>query len=190
MRILRSFWLPTLVVLSACAFRPNMGAAMDDAYLADWDVSEGKADLARVEAELKEMGFRIMERTDGLKRLTTLPDKVLYPAGFREKPPRVQAELLRHEMAHAKQWQALGVYLFGAKYAQESGRWVLEMHGARQQLRDACGYGRKREDLEVWIEETAEAFPKRYLLTPKNAAKAKKATQEALLAELARCQEN
>lgn len=186
-RMFKLFWLPMVVVASACAFSPNMGAAMSDQYLAGWDVGEAEKDAKRAQDELEAMGFRVMERTDGIDRLTTLPDKVLVPIGFPEWPARRKAEMLRHELAHAKQWQALGVYLFGAKYAHESGRWVLEMHGMRQQIRDACDYGMSREALADFIDKAAANFPKKYLFTKKNHAKVIKATREALLAELETC---
>lgn len=189
-RVLRYFWLPVLVTASACAFRPDSGAAMSTEYLAEQPVGPDlDAEIAAAFRELDELGYEVVEQTYGLDKATTLHAHVLLPGDFGERAKGDQLRMLRHELVHARQWRALGLVVFGAKYANESTRWVLEMHGYRQNVRDMCSAGFSRGEIDGWASTLSERFPARYLFTPKHHAKVQAATKAVLIAELELCGE-
>ncbi len=53
-RLFKLFWLPMVVNAMACAFRPDMGAAMSDQYLATWDVGDAEGDVQLHVRELED----------------------------------------------------------------------------------------------------------------------------------------
>ena len=187
-RLFRYFWLPTLVAASACAFRPNMGAAMSSEHLAKQPVGgDLDAEIAAAYREIEDLGYEVIRKTYALDRATTLHQHILLPVDFDSRPKAAQLQMLRHELVHARQWRALGLVVFGAKYGNESTRWVLEMHGYRQQVRDMCSAGESHENIAKWVEARSESFPKAYLFTPKHHKKVREATRSALSAELELC---
>ena len=187
-RILRYFWLPTLVAASACAFRPNMGAAMSSEHLAKQPVGgDLGAEIAAAYREIEDLGYEVIRKTYALDRATTLHQHILLPVDFDSRPKAAQLQMLRHELVHARQWRALGLVVFGAKYGNESTRWVLEMHGYRQQVRDMCSAKVPHEEIGAWVAKRAESFPKSYLFTPKHHAKVTEATAAVLTAEMDFC---
>lgn len=200
-----------LLALSACAFAPDMGAAMSDTYLAAEPVSSNPAaEIAKVEAELESMGFRVITRTDEeidrlegsgasfivrrlilrtLKsgRAITLDGEVWLPEDFRSRPLRDQLRIERHEATHARVWIALGVEGLLVEYGQDSGKFWIEVVGMRQEVRDLCAMGYSDEGIAAHIEQKAAKFPKSYKFWPHHRKAVEKATREALTLEWRAC---
>lgn len=165
-----------------------MGAAMNSEYLAKQPVgSDMDAEIAAAYREIEDLGYEVIRKTYALDRATTLHQHILLPVDFDTRPKPDQLQMLRHELVHARQWRALGLVVFGAKYGNESSRWVLEMHGYRQQVRDMCSAQLEAQKVEAWIAKRSASFPKSYLFSPRHYAKVTEATAAALTAELELC---
>lgn len=178
--------LLSLSLLCACAGKIDMSAAMSDQFLHKDVVQKGHAqeELEKVKAELKALGYSFQTKPEGQKMTTTLFNVVLLAPDFEENSPAGKVRTLRHELVHAKQWREYGITGFASKYSVEGQRWVLEMHGYRQDIRDRCDMGNSRASILKRIDRTSETFPASYKLVSLDHAKVKEATLFVLMEEL------
>ena len=201
-----------LLLLSGCALNLSMEAAMADTYLAAEPISDDlPAEIAKVEAEMQAMGFRVIIRTDeeidrlkgsgvsffvrrlvlrtlGSGRAITLDGEVWLPEDFRSRPLEDQLRIERHEATHARVWIDLGVEGFLVEYGLDAGKFWIEVNGMREEVRDLCAMNYTHDSIAGYIEKKATKFPKRYKFWPHNRKAVEKATREALMLELAACE--
>lgn len=203
--------ITTLLALTSCAFAPDMDAAMADTYLSTEPItSDPAAEIAKVEAELEAMGFRVIIRTDEeidrlkgsgvgflVRRLVlrtlkdgraiTLDGEVWLPEDFRGRPLRDQLRIERHEATHARVYVALGVVAFLVEYGQDAGKFWIEVNGMREEVRALCAMNYSDESIAGYIEKKATKFPGQYGFWPHHRKAVREATREALTLELGAC---
>lgn len=193
--------LPTVfaaaLALSACAFSPDMELVMADDHLAKSKTDDVvELELLEVVAEIEAEGYALLQVPDvkpprqleGYSAVTLHENVVLAP-DFPKKAKLDQLRILRHELAHIRERKARGRVGFAATYATDNGRFVIEGHGLRQEVRDMCDMGQDQAELASWIDERAEAFPAKYHFRKPNRAAVAKATRDAMTRELAACEE-
>ncbi len=107
---------------------------------------------------------------------TTLYNVILLDPEFEDMGDPKKLRVLRHELVHAKQWRKFGAAGFASKYSIEGKRWVLEMHGYRQDIRDMCDMKLPRKTIIRRIDQVSDEFPSDYKLLALEHAKVKEAT--------------
>ena len=165
-----AFLLPILVMASGCAFVPDWDAVLDDRYLAPDPVEDPvELELRKVRADIEAQGFTILQVPDvrmprklrGRQAVTIHSSVVLAPT-FPKLPKPEQLRILRHEYSHVLEWKGRGHIGFAATYATDNGRFVIEGHGLRQEVRDRCDAGEAEADVRAWIPARIEHYADRY----------------------------
>lgn len=175
-----------LSLLCACAGKIDMNAAMSNEFLHEDVVQKGHAqeELEKVKSQLVALGYSFHTKPEGQKMTTTLSNVVLLAPDFEKNSPAGKVRILRHELVHVKQWRKYGITGFASKYSVEGQRWVLEMHGYRQDIRDRCDMGNSRKSILKRIDSVSNSFPKSYKLVSLEHEKVKEATLFVLMEEL------
>jgi hypothetical protein len=179
------------LLLSGCTLSFSHAKAMTNDHMSERVMANiSEADLVQIALDLADIGYAIVERVDGSSRLTTLPGVVLIPQNFEERPLDSRVRVLRHELVHAKQWEALGELVFGVEYADLGGRFELEAQGYRQQIRDLYTDGKSFDYMNRVIEKFATSFPGNYKYPEKHHQTIEDAMRKALQAELVFCEQD
>jgi hypothetical protein len=154
--------IAALLTLNACASSLDFDRALDDRFLADTPVQAGQAVQGIEDAKkaIEEHGYCLRQKRVG-KMSTTTRRCVWLSKGFEDQTLNAQLQTLRHELVHIRQWEHYGRG-FLTRYADEETRWVLEMHGFRQEVRDLCDMGYSVERVEKHVEHVASRVGKAY----------------------------
>ena len=173
--------------LLACTGTLNLADASSDAFMLETRVSPGKAELelSRVTQELESLGYTLV-RVQNKSMTTTLNSQILLTSRWDEYSPADKVRTLRHELVHAKQWRTFGIAGFPAKYAIETQRWVLEMHGYRQNIRDMCDMKQSRKKILERIGKVSKFFVESYKMKSTDPEKVRIQTERVLMEELER----
>lgn len=149
--------------LCSCAAPLNMRDAESDEFMLErMTSSDVRYELEKVVAELEALGYTFSKKPKNQSMTTTLWNQILLAPDWDDRPDVGKLKTLRHELVHAKQWREYGVDGFAVLYASEAKRWVIEMHGYRQNIRDLCDMGIKTSEIEARIEGIAESFADSY----------------------------
>ena len=173
-------------LLCGCSGTLNKDNALNSEFLSSRAVlpRNSENELELVTMELEELGYVLVDSPKGKRMTTTLNNQVILASGFSERSPAQKVRTLRHELVHAKQWRRYGVAGFAGKYAIETQRWVLEMHGYRQSIRDSCSMGLSRKSISEYIGKVSKSFSSSYKMKSIQSNIVEESTVEVLFNEL------
>lgn len=171
--------------LTACAGGLDYEAALSPRFNLETNLeAAGASQLESLKAEIEAEGYTFQTRKDGNKMTATLWDRILLPENWDTRTTRSKVLTLRHELVHMRQWRELGFVVFGASYLNYRSRWVYEMQGYRQGIRDRVTLGTSRASVEKYIDSKVKTFPENYKFKRKHRNMVRRATRDILQKEL------
>ena len=177
----------TFFFLFSCTGVLSVSDANSNTFMLDTRLEAGETELelSKVTKELEALRYTLV-RAKNKSMTTTLHSQILLTSRWDEYSPADKVRTLRHELVHAKQWRTFGIAGFPAKYAIETQRWVLEMHGYRQNIRDMCDMGKSREKVLERIGKVSGSFVEGYKMRSTDPERVRVQTERVLMEELER----